>query len=115
MFGYTTGNDSDDAGMPIRMRQNQCAVLLPLRIVRDEFLGLFEYAPFDGLPISIEFVKIRRQGIGPFDIAGREQLNRKTRLAESAGSIDARRESKRNVFRLQCDPIRQTRNAHQCL
>ena len=100
IFGNAGGNDTDDAGVPVRACQHQGRSLIPVRVFSDHFPGLFEDFPFNLLPILIELLQIHGQCASPFFVVSCEQFDGEPSLRESSRGIDSGGNGKTDVLSL---------------
>ena len=82
-------HDANDAGMPVPPPQQHDAVVQPLGLLFQQFLGSFENLLLSLLPVSVDLVQLVRQFLGPVRVLAEHQLQGGDGVIHAACRVDA--------------------------
>ncbi len=92
-------HDADDAGVPVPSPQQDHAILQPLRLLLQQFLGGLEDLLFGLLPLRVDLVEFVRQLLGAFRVLTQHQLQGRHRAVHAACRVDAGRNGIADILR----------------
>ena len=82
-------HDANDAGMPVPSPQQHDAVIQPLGLLFQQFLGGFEDLLLGLLPVGVDLVQLMRQLLGSVRILAEHQLQSSDGVIHAACRVDA--------------------------
>ena len=82
-------HDANDAGMPVPSPQQHDAVIQPLGLLFQQFLGGFEDLLLGLLPVGVDLVQLVRQFLGPVRVLAEHQLQGGDSVIHAACRVDA--------------------------
>ena len=86
-FRESTRDDTDYAGMPTAVRQDECGIIFGVKRVLDLVGGGTVDGAIDGVSVGIQFVDMRGKFSPAFGILGQQKLDTQTCLAKASCCI----------------------------
>ena len=91
-------HDANDAGMPVPSPQQHDAVIQPLGLLFQQFLGGFEDLLLGLLPVGVDLVEFMRQFLGPVRVLAEHQLQSGDGVIHAACRVDAGRDGVADIL-----------------
>ena len=91
-------HDANDTGMPVPSPQQHDAVVQPLGLLFQQFLGSFEDLLLGLLPVGVDLVEFMRQLLGSVRVLAEHQLQSGNGVIHAACRVDAGRDGIADIF-----------------
>ena len=91
-------HDANDTGVPVPSPQQHDAVVQPLGLLLQQFLGGFEDLLLGLLPVGVDLAKLVRQLLSPVRVLAEHQLQSGNGVIHAACRIDAGRDGVADIL-----------------
>ena len=112
-LGQSPRHDADDSRVPAAVGQHERRVGLRIELLQGLLRGCEQDAPLLGLAASVELVHVACEALGPGHVGRGQQLDPLGCLAEPAGRVEPRGQTKGDIFAFERPLLVQARELEQ--